>query len=85
MSLPSAGSLGAAVFSLSGIGITTVDITSANADGWDFAIDNVTFTPGASHVPEPRSFGLLLLALAVSGGLIYRNRHRTAKINAANR
>jgi hypothetical protein len=59
MSLASAGGLGAGAFSLAGSGITTVKITSANADGWDFAIDNVTFTE-AAPVPEPSS--LLLLA-----------------------
>jgi hypothetical protein len=63
MSLASAGGFGAGTFSLAGNGITTVKITSANADGWDFAIDNVVFTE-ATPVPEPRS--LLLLA---GGGL----------------
>jgi hypothetical protein len=59
MSLASAGGLGAATFSLPGNGLTTVDIISANANAWDFAIDNVTFTP-ATSTPEPES--LLLLA-----------------------
>jgi hypothetical protein len=39
-----------------------VDISSANANAWDFAIDNVTFTP-ATSTPEPES--LLLLAAGV--------------------
>jgi hypothetical protein len=51
---------------LAGHGITTVKITSANAGGWDFAIDNVVFTE-AAPVPEPRSLllvcaGLMLVA-----------------------
>jgi hypothetical protein len=45
--------------SLAGDGITTVSITSANADFWNFAIDNVTF----AAVPEPQS------TLVVLGGL----------------
>jgi PEP-CTERM motif len=65
MSLAPAGGLGTATFSLPGNGLTTVDITSANVDAWDFAIDNVTFTP-ATSTPEPASLlligaGLLLL------------------------
>jgi hypothetical protein len=61
-SLASAGGLGAATFSLSGKGITTVDISSANASAWDFAIDNVIFT-AATATPEPES--LLLLVAGV--------------------
>jgi len=65
-SLPSAGALGAASFSLPGNGITTVYVTSANGDAWDFAIDNVSFIAGTS-TPEPESFllvgaGSILLA-----------------------
>jgi PEP-CTERM motif len=67
-SLPSAGGLGAFVFSLPGDEVTTVDITSANTDAWDFAIDNVTFS-SATPIPEPESLllagaGLVLLAAA---------------------
>jgi hypothetical protein len=57
-SLPSAGALGAASFSLPGSGITTVYVTSANADAWDFAIDNVSFTAPTS-TPEPESLFLV--------------------------
>jgi hypothetical protein len=66
MPLASTGGLGAATFSLPGNGVTAVDITSANANAWDFAIDNVTFT-AATSAPEPGSLlllgaGLVLLA-----------------------
>ena len=64
MSLVSAGSLGAATFALPGNGVRTVDITSANLDAWDFAIDNVTFT-AATSTPEPGSFLLLGAGLIV--------------------
>jgi hypothetical protein len=58
MSLASAGGLGAGTFSLASNGLTTVNITSANAGAWDFAIDNVTFTQ-ATSIPEPGSMLLL--------------------------
>ena len=64
MSLPSAGGLGAATFSLPGIGLTTVNIASGNADAWDFAIDNVTYTE-ASSIPEPESIPLMCAGLAI--------------------
>jgi hypothetical protein len=67
MSLASAGGLGAGTFSLASNGLTTVDITSANADAWDFAIDNVTFTQ-ATSIPEPGSM-LLLGGLALLASL----------------
>jgi len=57
-SLASAGGLGSALLSLPGSGITRVSIASANADAWDFAIDNVTFT-SAIATPEPGSMLLL--------------------------
>jgi hypothetical protein len=54
------GGTAASVFSLSGNAITTVDISSSDADAWTFAIDNVTFDE-ATTAPEPKS--LLLLAI----------------------
>lgn len=57
-SLPSAGAIGAATFSLPGNGITTLSIVSANADAWDFAIDNVSFN-AATAVPEPGALFLV--------------------------
>lgn len=49
------------LFTLAETGITSVTIGSSNTGLFDFAIDNVQFTP-ASTVPEPS--GLLLLASA---------------------
>jgi hypothetical protein len=62
-SLPSAGSLGAGTFSLPGNGLTTVFVTSANTDAWDFAIDNVRFS-AITSTPETNSLLLLSSALA---------------------
>ncbi|MBV8832652.1 MAG: hypothetical protein JO108_25910, partial [Acidobacteriaceae bacterium] len=47
-SLPSAGAAGAATFALSGGAITTVYVTSANTDGWEFVIDNISFATPTS-------------------------------------
>ncbi len=68
MSLPSAGALGSAAFSLPGSGVTTVAITSANVDAWNFAIDNVSFTPAATTAePDPLlSLGIGFVLLAAS-------------------
>jgi hypothetical protein len=55
---------------LSGSGITTVSITSANASFWNFAIDNVTF----EAVPEPGSGFLALGALGLG---FWRSRKRS--------
>ena len=73
MSLTSAADLGAAIFSLPGQGLTTVDITSADTTAWDFAIDNVTFTP-ATPTPEPAS--LLLFGAGFIPLLFQRRKHR---------
>jgi hypothetical protein len=80
MSLPSAGGLGAGTFSLAGSGLTKVDITSANVDAWDFAIDNVTFTQ-ASPVPEPHSLLLLGGGVALLG-LLRRRKSATVTLCA---
>ena len=63
-SLPSAGALGAATFSLAGNGLTTVSISSLITAEWDFAIDNVSFT-SASSIPEPDAVKLWALGLMV--------------------
>jgi hypothetical protein len=65
-SIPLAGALGKALFTLPGSGITSVSISSANNDDWSFAIDNVSFIA----TPEPSSIlfvspGLLMLGLAI--------------------
>jgi hypothetical protein len=73
-SLASAGSLGGATFSLLGVGLTSVTITSANADGWDFAIDNVTFTATTTSTPEPGSMLLLGAGSMVLAVVIRRKR-----------
>ena len=70
-SLPSAGALGAASFALPGNGITTVYVTSANADAWNFAIDNVSFTADTA-APEPES-----LFLAGAGAILVACIRRT--------
>jgi hypothetical protein len=60
-SLALAGDLGATTISLPGIGVTAVNITSANANAWDFAIDNVAFTA----TPEPKLLPLLAAGLVL--------------------
>jgi hypothetical protein len=76
-SLVSAGGLGAAIFSLPGKGLTTVDINSADAKAWDFAIDNVTFT-AATSVPEPVSLLLVGAGLAILVGICRKAAYRIA-------
>jgi hypothetical protein len=61
LTLPGGGTA-ASVCSLPGNGITTVDISSSDADAWTFAIDNVAFDTAAT-APEPKS--LLLLAIGL--------------------
>lgn len=59
------------MFSLSDTGVTQVTIASATAFAWDFAIDNVTFTPAVTTVPEPAMWlpmGLGLLTLLIGSG-----------------
>jgi len=63
-SLPPAGSGGAKIFSLPGVGIRRVDISSSNSDGWNFAIDDMISV--AAPEPGPQlllALGLLLLGL----------------------
>jgi hypothetical protein len=75
MSLVSAADLGAAIFSLSGNDVTSVDITSSDANAWNFAIDNLTFTP-ATPTPEPASLLLLGGSCILMGAL--RRKELTA-------
>jgi len=64
VTLALAGSLNnaARTVALPGSGIRTVSITSANANFWNFAIDNVTF----SAVPEPMSVSFVLSGLVLA-------------------
>jgi hypothetical protein len=55
----------AQIFSLTDTRITGVSISSAATVFWDFAIDNVTFSPVSAAVPEPATFtpiGAVLLS-----------------------
>ncbi len=74
-SLASSMDLGAATFSLSGNGLTSVNIASADANTWSFAIDNVTFT-AATSVPEPES--LLPMGVALVPLLALRHKQLSA-------
>ena len=72
--VPSAGSSGASIFSLPGVGLKAVRIASANADTWDFAIDNLSFTPTAS-IPEPESLSLVGVGVVLLFAIwLYRHR-----------
>jgi PEP-CTERM motif len=71
-SLVSAGGVGGAMFSLPGVAITTVMISSANADAWDFAIDRVSFNT-AAPTPEPESLLLLGFGFVLLGAT--RRKH----------
>lgn len=62
-SLASAGAAGTRVFSLPAVDIRSIEITSSNADGWNFAIDNVVFTA----IPEPNPIWLVPVALSLLG------------------
>jgi hypothetical protein len=64
-SLASAGALGGAEFALPGSGLSTVEISSANADAWDFAVDNLTFTDITNSTPEPEASLLLSAGLGL--------------------
>jgi len=59
------------VFSLNGVGITSVTIAATNRASFDFAIDNVQFT--AAAVPEPATLTLTALGLAA---FVRRRRRR---------
>jgi PEP-CTERM motif len=58
-------------------GITSVTIRSTRtveSGLWDFAIDNVSFTPSA--VPEPSSLAMCGLAGAIGAAYAWRRRKR---------
>lgn len=63
-------------FTLGGTGITSVTISTTDAS-WDFAIDDVTFSPAAvTATPEPSSLALLGTGLAAL--VQFGRRRRTA-------
>lgn len=72
LALSGSTSNSARTVSLPGSGITTVSIASANADFWNFAIDNVQF----DAVPEPDS------TLLVLGGLALIHSYRRAIVGS---
>jgi hypothetical protein len=55
-------------------GITAATVSSIGVPGFDFAIDNVTFTPTEAVVPEP---GSILLAGGGIAGMLLRRRNRS--------
>jgi hypothetical protein len=63
------------LFTLTDSGITSVTIGSTDTLLWDFAIDNVQFTPQTSSVPEPASL-LFLASACVAIGKLVRRRSR---------
>ena len=67
--IPSSGGM---VFALSSNGITKVEIASSQAI-WNFAIDDVSFTPTTS-APEPRSLPLLWLGLVAAAVIRSKSR-----------
>jgi PEP-CTERM motif len=69
--LASIGASGEDTFSLSGNGLTKVDITSFDADSWNFAIDNVTFATSIS-TPEPESLLLVGVGVILLAAIRYR-------------
>ena len=62
------------VFDLGGFGIGSVTIAKVGRGTWDFAIDDVSFTPRVSAVPEPSSFVLMAFALALVIGTIAKGQ-----------
>ena len=52
-------------FDLSGTGITSVTVSAADTSFFDYAIDNVSFTPVAT--PEPGTLSLTLIGVGLSG------------------
>jgi PEP-CTERM motif len=60
------------LFTLPGGGITSVTIGSSTTSLWDFAIDNVQFTPATSAVPEPSALLLLASTIGLMGMLARR-------------
>lgn len=64
------------VLTLSDNAVTKLTISTLATVGWDFAIDNISFTPSASATPEPA--GLWLAGFGLTGLLIYWKRRAIA-------
>ncbi len=62
------------VFNLGGFGIGSVTIAKLGRGSWDFAIDDVRFSTTVSAVPEPSSFVLMAVALALVAGSIVKGQ-----------
>jgi len=78
--LASSSEGGATTFWLPGSDLTRVTITSADAEAWDFSIDNVTFTSMPSTaVPEPGSMLLLGSSLLMVVTRYGRTRRRLSR------
>ena len=71
----SGGSIQTVGFAATG---TVVDIVYLDAPtAWDFAIDNVTFNQPLSNVPEPATWTMLILGLAMVGFAAHRRSRGT--------
>ena len=65
----------AQIFNLGGAAITSVSISSATNVFWDFAIDNVIYSPVSAAVPEPTTLASLGGVLLSGVLLLLRRRH----------
>jgi PEP-CTERM motif len=72
-------SLASQIFTLPDTGITSVTVGAASTSEWDFAIDNVTFTP-LNTVPEPST--MLLGGMSALAGLAYAGVRRRKTVEA---
>lgn len=66
VSISSNGASGNALISFPAVG-TVVTITTPDAAGYDFSIDNIGFDQPTPSVPEPAAWGLMLTGLAALG------------------
>jgi hypothetical protein len=60
-------------------GITTAQVLSSGTPGFDFALDDVSFTADAAVVPEP---GTMVLVGAGIAGMLAGKRRRTTATKA---
>ena len=57
--------------------LSSVTIGRTSRGIWDFAIDDVRFSPPVSAVPEPTSFDLIVVALGMVAGSIAVGQRRS--------